>query len=282
MDTFIRSNPKLIDIYSKEARNNLNVMVDYLCSTTAPNTLPSLIKFNGTNLQECHEYISKILYTTENNNLVNYVLKNRAKISNGDFIDGFAAIYDLKREHLIEVSTNRFFASVSSLEHELIHILMAINNNNPEKQYNEVLSVFGELITADLLSQKYNNRDIYINHLIVKCVNRMSYRVYGSYFEDEEREKQSNFLKAQFLSGYDYMLGFIYAIRLLDFYYQDSKKTLKDFNLILSGKKTVKELLTQYHISLEDKETIHSFFRIVDLYQNYVNVKYGEEVHYTK
>lgn len=282
MDTFIKLNSRLVDIENKKKRDNLNLMVDYLCSSVVPNELPSLNKLDGVTIQECHEYISKVLYNDENNNLANNIIQNRSNISDSDCINGFSAIYDLNREVLIEVDSKNFFESVAVLEHETIHILQALNNNNPEIQYNEFLSIFGELLTLELLSEKYNNPDIYINGLVNRCIKRMSSRVCGRNFEDEEIDEIPNYMRKIYFSSYDYMIGFIFAIRLFELYHQDSNKIFTDFNLVLGGKKTVKELLTEYHISLEDKDTLNSFIKMVDSYRNFVDIKFGTSVHKLK
>ena len=78
------------------------------------------------------------------------------------------------------------------------------------------------------------------------------------------------------------MLGFIYAIRLFDIYHQDSNIVIADFNAVLAGEKTVKALLSKYHISLEDKDTMNSFIKLVDLYRECVDKKYGTAVHKVK
>lgn len=130
MDTFIKENSRLIDIQSERARDNLNLMVDYLCSSIVPDKLPPLNKLSSVTMQECHDYVSNILYTDENRTLTNIVLQKRSKISASDCIDGFSAIYDLNREDLMELSSKDFFESVASLEHEIIHILQALNKKN--------------------------------------------------------------------------------------------------------------------------------------------------------
>ena len=78
------------------------------------------------------------------------------------------------------------------------------------------------------------------------------------------------------------MLGFIYAVRLFDLYHQNQNRIITNFNLVLEGKMSVKELLSEYHISLEDKETIDSFIKFVDLYREWVDIKYGTFVHRVK
>lgn len=282
MDKFIKSNPKLIDIQSKQARYNLNIMVDYLCSSIVPDKLPSLNKLNNVTMEECHNYISKFLYTQENAILANDILHKRTNINDYNCIDGFSSIYDLNQENLIYLSSKKYFESVAALEHENIHIIPALNNNNPEEQYNEILSIFGEFLSLKLLSEKYNKNDIYINNLITRCVRRMSYRVHGSDFEDEVIGNQSEYMKKNYLSAYDYMLGFIYATRLLDLYHQNSNKIIADFNLVLAGEKNIKALLSEHHISLEDMDTVVSFTKLVDTYRECVERKYGTSVHRVK
>lgn len=282
MDNFIKSNPKLIDIQSKQARDNLTLMVDYLCSSIVPDEKPSWNKLSNETMLECHYYLSKFLYTKENASLANDILQKRTDIADDDCMDGFASIYDLNRENLIDVFSKRYFESVAVLEHEMIHILVALNNNNPEEQYNEFLSIFGEFVSLEILSEKYNNNDIYMNHLINRCVKRMIYRVYGKDFEDEAIENLPDYMKKIYLSVYDHMLGFIYAIRLIDLYHQNPSKIITDFNLVLSRKKTVNTLLSEHHISLEDRATMDSFFKFVDTYRECVYRKYGTSVHKVK
>ena len=282
MDKYIRSNPKLIDIQSKQARDNLTLMVDYLCSSIVPNELPPLNKLSNVTMEECHDYLSKFLYTKENAILINELLHKRTNIDDYECIDGFSSIYDLNREKLIDLSSKKYFESVAALEHENIHILPALNNNNHEEQYNEILSIFGEFLSLKILSEKYNNNAIYINNLITRCVRRMSYRVRGRDFEDEVIENQSDYMKKLYLSAYDYMLGFIYATRLLDLYHQEPNKIIADFNSVLAGEKTVKALLFEQHISLEDIDTVVSFIKLIDLYRECVDKKYGTSVHRVK
>lgn len=283
MDTFIKTNSMLIDIQTKVTRDNFDRMVDYLYSSIIPDEVPSLNKLGRVTFQDCHRYVAEFLYTKKNAAVASYVLQRRSEIGGGyDDKYGHAAIYELNREYLVEVDSDRFFQSVAIFEHEAIHILQALTNNNPEKQYLEILSIFGELLSLEKLSEKYNNNDIYINRLIARCLNIISCGVNVRNFEDEEIENQPDWIKDALLSLYTYVLGFIYAIRLLDLYHQDNNKIFEDFNLVLAGEKPIKALLSEYHISLEDNDTVHSFFKMVDSYREYVATKYGTSVHRVK
>ena len=77
------------------------------------------------------------------------------------------------------------------------------------------------------------------------------------------------------------MLGFIYAIRLFDLYHINQEEILNDFNLVLSGEKSINDLLKKYQISLENEQTITSFINMCKLYQNIINRKYSPNIlHY--
>lgn len=107
----------------------------------------------------------------------------------------------------------------------------------------------------------------------------MSCRVYGSDFEDDKIVNKSDYIKDVYFSCYDYMLGFVYAVRLVDLYHQAPNKIFKDFNSVLAGEKNFKTFLAEYHLSLEDNDTIDSFIKMVDFYRETVDMKYGTSVH---
>lgn len=47
-------------------------------------------------------------------------------------------------------------------------------------------------------------------------------------------------------------------------------------NEVLSGRKTMKSLLTENKINLENEEVVHSFKEMVDFYRNIVEEKYDK------
>jgi len=257
-------------------------MIDYLCSSPVPNKRPSRKTIKWFTLEECHHYVSYHLYTKENRELVEEILKNRSEILDGDMVNGFSYIYELNKDIILTVESRKYCESVGCLEHELIHLLQAINDNNPKKQYNEFLSFFGEFVTMKKLSELFGNIEIFEYAMLNRLVNRMIYRVYVKDFLDEEIEENINFLPT--LSKlYDYMLGFIYAVELFSLYQVDNDRILKDFNLVLSGKKNVESLLREYHISLEDTNTVENFIKVVNSYRKFVKIKYEKsEFHYVK
>ncbi len=282
MDIFIRDNIKFHDILSKEARDNFDFLVDYLCSTfTFKKRLPNK-KIKWFSFLDAHNYVSYYLYTKENRDLVNAIIKDRSEIFDKEVVNGFSYIYDLDREIILTLESKKYGESIGCLEHELVHLLQAINHNYPPKQYNELLSFFGELVTMEQLSVLFGNIDIFNAAIFNRLVNRVTYYVYGKEFLDEEIKKNLDLLP-RLSQAYDYMLGFIYATQLFSCYQKDKDKVLNDFNLVLSGRKTVIDLLKDYHISLEDVSTIENFKKVIDNYCDFVKMEDDEsQVHYVK
>ena len=125
------------------------------------------------------------------------------------------------------------YAAIAGTVHELTHIIQALNNNNPPTQYNEILSIFAELVALDYFSIKEKNKDIFNNHLINRIINRMSKRVYSyNLFEDVDPQSA---IKKYFISNYTYFIGLIYSLRLFELYKHNPKSILNDFNMVLNS-----------------------------------------------
>ena len=288
MYSIIENDPFFEDIKSQEAKDNFDYLVDYLCSSLVPDgNIKSIfsrtivedeILIDG-DYETVHLSFANDFYSPQNLESVNEVLKNRTAYSNIDscdpyLIDGYSYIYELDRDKIMELGTMRFYNSIATMEHELIHVLMALNNNNPQPQHAEILSMFGELLSLITFSQKNNNPNIYKNVLVNRCVSRMSYRVFASEFSDEYIKEHSNFMNSALRNSYPYMLGFIYANRLLNIYRDNKDDVLYKINNILSGKGTVIELLSDYGISLTDKNTCRDFISLCNQYRDIVEREY--------
>ena len=285
------------DIKSQEARDNFDRLVDYLCSSLVPNgnirsidnriILEDEILIDG-DYNSVHSFFANDFYSSQNLKLVNEILQNRTTYNKIDccdpyLIDGYSDIYELDKEKILKLGTMRFYYSVAVMEHELIHILMAINNNNPQPQHTEILSIFVELLSLISFSKRYNNPNIYENALVNKCVHRMSHRVKASQFSDECIKENGNFIYQFQRNSYPYMLGLIYASRLLNIYRNDKENVLSKINDELSGKSSVEELLNDYNISLTDNNTCRDFIHLCDEYRNIVENRYSpSELHRVK
>lgn len=277
MDREISNNPLLDDIRTSKARYNFDTMINYLCSKPIPLELEEMLLLDGGTLEQNHELVASILYTKENHELANYILKYRSEIDDFDStIDGFSYIYKLDSPILLTLDSRKYFQSVGSLEHELIHLIQAVNNNNPSPQHVEILSIFGSMLTLEILSEKYDNLDIYRNATINGFVSRVSRRVYTCELEEDSLKEQSDIIREFRFGVYPYMIGFMYALRLLDLYHSYPQEILANFNCVLSGKKNVDKILEEYHISLEDEATIESFKKMCDLYEQFVLSKHNE------
>ena len=285
----IENDPFFYDIKSQEARDNFDSLVDYLCSSLVPNGNGSSIDsriivedeilIDG-NYETEHLSFANVFYSPQNLKLVNEVLKNRTTYNDIDscdpyLIDGYSYIYELDRDTIMKLGTMKFYNSIAVMEHELIHIIMALNNNNPQPQHNEILSMFGELLSLNMFSQNNDNPNIYENALVNRCISRMSHRVFASEFSDEYIKKHSNFMNHSLHNAYPYMLGFIYANRLLNIYRDNRENVLSKINDILSGKSSVKELLSDYSISLKDKDTCKDFINLCNQYRDIVESRYS-------
>ncbi len=280
MYTKIENYPFFDDIKSEVAKNNMTSLVNYLCSMPVYKEQEEEIMLDGI-YEAKHDFLSKILYNPQNRILANDILKNKTDMSTIEEVYGYSYIYETNRDKLIILGNMDTYRSVAVLEHELTHTLMALNNNNPREEHNEVLSLFIELLSLYLLSDEENNPDIYENAFINRYINRMSYRVYPSDFSDEYISKHTEWLLKAHKDGYPYMIGIIYAARLLDIYMYNEEEVLYKVNEVLSGKKTLEDLLDEYNINLEDEPTLNSFYNSCDIYKYFVLNKHDEmTLHY--
>ena len=61
-------------------------------------------------------------------------------------------------------------------------------------------------------------------------------------------------------NGYKYIIGDVYARRLLDMYKDDPATLLKLVSGIINGDQQVKDLIKYYKLSLTDKPTIYGYY----------------------
>ncbi len=109
----------------------------------------------------------------------------------------------------------------------------------------------------------------------------MSHRVFANEFSDEHIKEHSDFLYQCHRNAYPYMLGFVYANRLLNIYRDNREIVLSKINDILSGKSSVKDLLNDYSISLTDKETCRDFINLCNQYRDIVESRYSSSQLYS-
>ena len=75
-------------------------------------------------------------------------------------------------------------------------------------------------------------------------------------------------------NGYPYIIGFIYAIRLLNIYQKNEKELLTNINEVLNGNINIENLLNKYNISLTDENTCSDFINMCDNYKNIIENRY--------
>ncbi len=279
-------NENLDDISIPKDRENYDKMVEYLVSMPVSNYDNNMFRLSGeSNIKHESEQftllleeILNLLFFSDNVKKAKNIIKYRATIEKSEAVDGFSRIYELNNEKILLMEIDGSFVSVAATIHELTHLLQAINENNPSKKYNEILSIFSEFVVLDYFSSKFNNPDIFDNHLINRLVNRMSYRVRSNQlFSDEEK-----WIKEIYFSCYTYFLGTIYAMRLFDLYKKGDMTILSTFNSVLAGKITVDEMLEKYCINMSNQDTFNSFINCCDYYRKIVDERYGNNVHYVR
>ena len=282
----IIQNEIIDDIGTPQSKENYDKMVDYLVSMPVNNykdyisrlSVEKNIKHESGHFLFLLGESMQHLFLGENLKKAKDIIKYRSTIKDSEVIDGFAKIYELNNEKILLMEIDGSFVSVAATVHELTHLLQAINENNPSKKYNEILSIFSEFVVLDYFSSKFNNLDIFDNHLINRLVNRMSNRVCSNQlFSDEEK-----WIKEIYFSCYTYFLGTIYAIRLFDLYKKGDMTILSTFNSVLAGKITVDEMLEKYCINISNQDTFNSFINCCDYYRKIVDERYGSNVHYVR
>lgn len=282
----IMQNEIIEDIGTPQSRENYDKMVDYLVSMPVNNYKDYISRLSvEKNIKhESGHFIFLLgesmqhLFLGENLKKAKDIIKYRSTIKDSEVIDGFAKIYELNNKKILLMEIDGSFVSVAATVHELTHLLQGINENNPSKKYNEILSIFSEFVVLDYLSSKFNNYDIFDNHLINRLVNRMSYRVYSEQlFSDDPK-----WLKDIYFSAYTYFLGTIYAIRLFDLYKKGDFTILSTFNSVLAGEINVDQMLEKYDINMSNQDTVTSFINCCDYYRKIVDDRYGNNVHYVK
>ena len=136
MDVIINTEPLFEDIRDSKARKKFDEMVGYFCCKLFSESRPKMIKIPAGSFEENNEYVANILYSKDNRILANDILKNRSEIIDNEddelIVDRDAMIYELSSEKILRLYSAKYFESVSVCEHELIHLLQAINDNNPK------------------------------------------------------------------------------------------------------------------------------------------------------
>lgn len=129
--------------------------------------------------------------------------------------------------------------------HEYIHALLfehyqVISN----LYYNELLSMLFEKWAAQYFEKKHLDSKLQTGAMKERITN-----LQNAYLFDNRME--------------EYLLSDIYATALFDLDKEKQAPLKQDINTILKGQDTLKNLLTDYHISLENEKTISSYYKVL-------------------
>ena len=223
-----------------------------------------MIKILGDNHTSEIEDLNSLLYPTRTSEMFDSILEE--EIVGHDFIP--------KRIHI-----NRQLATiqVASTGHEYIHALLSkYKGHNFNKvltniHYNELLSILTEYIIIYELSQMLKDESLKDKHSILRAKHDKDHAT-----EHEATDKLKTQLSKLKLdrdtvdclklyfdyeshNSFGYIVSDIYSRRLLTLYQDDPKTLLSMLRHIISGEKSINDLLRHYELSLTNIPTIENF-----------------------
>lgn len=223
-----------------------------------------MLKILGENHLSEIEYLNNMLYPTNTSEMFDSILEE--ELVGKDFIP--------KRIHI-----NRKLASiqVASTSHEYMHALLSkykgesFNRVLTNIHYKELLSILIEYITVYELSELLKDESLKEKHSIIRA--RHDKDQVAEHNASENLKTQLNRLRldrntADYLklyfdfeehNSFGYIVSDIYSRNLLPYYLDDSKTLLTIIRHIISGEKSIRDLLKHYNISLTNPSTIETF-----------------------
>lgn len=223
-----------------------------------------MVKILGENYSNEIKGLNNMLYPTRTSEMFDSILEE--EIVGNDFVP--------KRIHI-----NRQLATiqVASTGHEYIHALLAkYKGHNFNKvlsniHYNELLSIITEYLIVYELSVILKDESLKEKHSVIRAkhdkdqatehnateklkgqitkvkLDRMTLDQLRLYFDYESH------------NSFGYIISDIYARRLLTLYQDDPQVLLSIIRHIISGEKSIKDLIKYYDLSLTNIPTIETF-----------------------
>lgn len=223
-----------------------------------------MIKVLGDNHTSEIEYLNGLLYPTHTSSMFDSILEE--EIVGNDFIP--------KRIHI-----NRQLATiqVAATGHEYIHALLSkykgtnFNKVMTNIHYNELLSILTEYIIAFELSNMLKDESLQTKHSIIRAHHDKDHVT--EHMATEKLKTQLSKLKLdretvdclrlyfdyESHNSFGYIISDIYSRRLFTLYQDDPKTLLSMLRHIISGEKSIQDLLRHYELSLTNIPTIETF-----------------------
>lgn len=269
-------NSQFEELKFSKSQTNFDRLCRRLTNIDIP--LPALLPYQTLTLEEIKQNVRDILNQLFDNQYKDEIEESLNSIVLEPIENPLDAILEEKynREQLIgkkiHISDKLSTIEIIALAHEIIHALLAkynaqhynahLNNLN----YKELLSIvveyivcyeLGKNIEDDLsVKQRVNRLWVCQQNLqeseniktilpFIPPILQPHYQVYKDYIMH---------------NGYKYIIGDVYARRLLDMYKDDPATLLKLVSGIINGDQQVKDLIKYYRLSLTDKPTIYGYY----------------------
>lgn len=180
----------------------------------------------------------------------------------------------------IYISNRCFSIQVASTSHEIIHCLQSpymtdkFNSIMYNVHYNELLPIIIEYIVCYELSQILKEEDLENRHKIIrldhgkKLVEERNESMLMDSKLRSAKNTDSNFMKKcieyQEHSTFGYIISDIYSVYLLDIYKENREKIISIIKELISGQKSIKDLIDFFNLSLTNKDIISRYQENID------------------
>ncbi len=247
---------------------------------------PTLLRYQSLSTKEIKEYLIEILCKifgkTYKDELERYNrLVKIAPIENPfDAVIESDLIGDKEVPKKILISNKCQSIQIVSTGHEYVHCFLSQYSTNRFNKvinnvhYNELLPIIVEYIICYELSQILKEENLEEKHQLIRIdhdKNQAAERFASLNLEAQLRK--SNNMDAQMLKKYieyqehnsfGYILSDIYAIYLLDVYKDNSDTITSIIKLIISGEKSINDLINYFNLSLTDIDIINKYNKSID------------------
>lgn len=266
--------------FSKGNRN-YNKILKRLEEVKLPN--PEQFKYNNLTLEELKELLSEIMIKILGENHASEITYLNGLLHPTRTSEMFDAITE---EEIVahefvpkRIHINRQLATiqVASTGHEYIHALLSkykghnFNKHLTNIHYNELLSVLTEYVIVYELSQILKDESLREKHSILrakhdkdhalehKAADELSTKLHKAVLDRHTLEALKLYLDYESHNSFGYILSDIYSRRLFTMYQDDPQVLLTILRHIISGGKSIQDLLKYYDLSLTNIPTIETF-----------------------
>ncbi len=278
-------NHAFTELSFSRAKRNYERLINNLQAINLPN--PEKFKYSKLTLPELQQYLldilTQILGPTYQDKIKEY--NSLLKLENRP--NSFDATMETTYQNgnwvplTFHISNQLSSIEVVSTAHEYIHGLLSkytVNGYNEvisNIHYKEFLSILVEYITCYLLSKlipddnlEYKQRinRVHAEHLMtLESIETKKLAIILRSFPSSRPDiaLYKNYVLYDEHKTYGYIICNIFAVRLLESYFDDEKNLLSFIRNIIAGEKSIADLIKYYNLSLIKEETIQPYQELV-------------------